>query len=166
MLRDLDAELAADIERRQRTRRELTAVMENRAALDMPPGLRTLADNLPETQRSLLLGYSSVLTPAAVTALREQLSGPCGDPEAEFAALDEDAPGEARQRLAERMAPDVRQQHRGHPGPSDPGSSSRTTPRRVTATARGGEPACRAPTRPDGFPAARAVGSLVCASGS
>lgn len=29
-----------------------------------------------------------------------------------------------------------------------------------------GEPGCRAPTRPGGFPAARAVGSLVCASGS
>lgn len=27
-------------------------------------------------------------------------------------------------------------------------------------------PGRRAPTRPDGFPAARAVGSLVCASGS
>lgn len=105
-------------------RRELAAVMESRAALDMPPDFRTLADDLPETQRSLLLAYSSILTPAAMAALQEQLSGPRGDLEAEFAALDEDAPDEVRQRLAERTAPDVRQQHRDHPGLADLGLSS------------------------------------------
>lgn len=126
ILRDLDAELAADIERRQRMRRELAAVMENRAALDMPPDFRTLADDLPETQRSLLLAYSSILTPVAMAALREQLSGPRGDLEAEFAALGEDAPDEVRQRLAERIAPEARQQHRDHPGLADLGLSSRT----------------------------------------
>ncbi|WP_432119605.1 MerR family transcriptional regulator [Streptomyces sp. bgisy032] len=125
ILRDLDAELAADIERRQRMRRELAAVMENRAALDMPPDFRTLADDLPETQRSLLLAYSSILTPAAMAALRAQLAGPRRENlEAEFAALDEDAPEEVRQRLAERMAPDARRQHRDHPGLADLGLSS------------------------------------------
>jgi DNA-binding transcriptional MerR regulator len=124
ILRDLDAELAADIERRQRMRRDLSAVLENRAALDMPPGFRTLADDLPEAQRSLLLAYSSILTPAAMAALQEQLLGPRGDLDAEFAALDEDASDAARQRLAERMAPDVRQQHRDHPGLADLGLSS------------------------------------------
>ncbi|WP_374985451.1 MerR family transcriptional regulator [Streptomyces fradiae] len=124
ILRDLDAELAADIERRQRMRRELAAVMENRAALDMPPDFRTLADDLPETQRSLLLAYSSILTPVAMDALREQLSGPRGDLDAEFTALDEDAPDDVRQRLAERMAPEVRRQHRHHPCLADLGLSS------------------------------------------
>jgi DNA-binding transcriptional MerR regulator len=119
VLRDLDAELAADIERRQRMRRELADVLDDRAALDMPPAFRTLADDLPETQRSLLLACSSILTPVAMAALREQLSGPRGDLEAEFAALDEDAPDEVRQRLAERMAPEVRQQHRDHPDLAD-----------------------------------------------
>ncbi|MCX2922142.1 MerR family transcriptional regulator [Streptomyces sp. NEAU-W12] len=132
ILRDLDAELAADIERRQRMRRELAAVMENRAALDMSPDFRTLADDLPDTQRSLLLAYSSILTPEAMAALREQLSRPRGDLDAEFAALDEDAPDEVRQRLAERMAPDVRQQHRDHPGLADLEFSSH----RDTAVAR------------------------------
>ncbi|MEU0127609.1 MerR family transcriptional regulator [Streptomyces sp. NPDC006289] len=125
ILRDLDAELAADIERRQRMRLELAAVMDNRAAIDMPPDFQTLADDLPETQRSLLLAYSSVLTPVAMAALQEQLAGPRGDLDAEFAALDEDAPDEVRQRLAERMAPTVRQQHRDHPGLGDLGFSSR-----------------------------------------
>ncbi|MEV6787883.1 MerR family transcriptional regulator [Streptomyces sp. NPDC051098] len=119
ILRNLDAELAADIEHRQQMRRELAAVMENRTALDMPPDFMTLADDLPETQRSLLLAYSSILTPAAMDALREQLSEPRGDLDAEFAALDEDAPDDVRQRLAERMAPVVRQQHMDHPGLAD-----------------------------------------------
>jgi DNA-binding transcriptional MerR regulator len=124
ILRDLDAELAADIERRQRMRRELAAIMDNRAALDMPPGLRTLADDLPETQRSLLMAYSSILTSEAMAALQEQLSGPRGDLEAEFAALDEDASDETRQRLAERLAPEVRRQHRAHPALADLGLAS------------------------------------------
>ncbi|MBP2358559.1 MerR family transcriptional regulator [Streptomyces clavifer] len=124
VLRGLDAELAADIERRQRMRRELAAVMENRAALDMPQHFRTLADDLPETQRSLLMAYSSILTPVAMAALQEQLAGPRGDLDAEFAALEEDASDEVRQRLAERMVPDVRQQHRDHPGLADLASSS------------------------------------------
>ncbi|WP_371621513.1 hypothetical protein OG245_00320 [Streptomyces sp. NBC_01116] len=51
ILRDLDAERAADIECRQRMRRELAAVMENRAVVDMPQDFRTLADDLTETQR-------------------------------------------------------------------------------------------------------------------
>ncbi|MGV9879567.1 hypothetical protein [Streptomyces sp. NPDC003006] len=59
-----------------------------------------------------------------MAALREQLSDPRGNLEAEFAALDEDAIDEVRQRLAERMAPEVRQQHRDHPGLADLGASS------------------------------------------
>ncbi|GHH43434.1 helix-turn-helix domain-containing protein [Streptomyces candidus] len=125
ILRDLDAELAADIEHRQRMRRDLAAVMENRAALDMPSDFRTLADDLPQAQRSLLLAYSSILTPAAMAALQEQLSGPRGDLDAEFAALDEDAPDEVRQRLAERMVPEVRQQQKDHPCLGDLGLASR-----------------------------------------
>ena len=124
ILQNLDAELAADIERRQRMRRELAAIMDNRTALDMPPDLKTLADDLPETQRSLLMAYSSILTPQAMAALQEQLSGPRGDLDAEFAALDEDAPDDVRQRLAERMAPEVRRQHQAHPALADLGLAS------------------------------------------
>lgn len=125
ILRDLDAGLAADIERRQRMRRDLAAVMENRAALDMSADFGTLTDDLPEAQRSLLLAYSSILTPEAMAALREQLSEPRGDLDAEFAVLDEDAADEVRPRLAERMAPDVRRQQGDHPGLADLGSSLR-----------------------------------------
>ncbi|WP_257132711.1 MULTISPECIES: hypothetical protein [unclassified Streptomyces] len=71
------------------------------------------------------MAYSSILTPEAMAALREQLSEPRGELEAEFAALGEDAPDDVRQRLAERMAPEVRQQHRDHPGLADLGLSSR-----------------------------------------
>ncbi|MEI7031426.1 hypothetical protein [Streptomyces pratensis] len=90
----------------------------------MPPDFRTLADDLPETQRSLLLAYSSILTPGARAALRKQLSEPRGDIDEEFAALDEDAPDEVRQQLAERMAPEVRRQQRDHPCLADLGLSS------------------------------------------
>ncbi|WP_432079934.1 MerR family transcriptional regulator [Streptomyces sp. WAC 04229] len=125
ILRALDAELAAEIERMQDRRRELAAVMENRAALDMPPDFRALADDMPEAQRSLLLAYSSILTPAAMSEFSEQLSAPRGDVDAEFESLDEDAPDDVRQRLAERLAPEVRRQQRDHPALADLRASSR-----------------------------------------
>ncbi|MFJ7237878.1 MerR family transcriptional regulator [Streptomyces olivaceus] len=125
ILRDLDAELAADIERRQRMRRELAAVMENQAALDMPPDFRRLADDLPEGERSMLLAYFSVFPADAMAAVQEQLSAPRGALDVEFAALAEDAPEAVRQRLAELMASEVRQQQRDHPALADPGFVSR-----------------------------------------
>lgn len=124
-LRALDAELAASIERHQRMRQELAAILENRASIDLPADFRRLADDLPDAQRSLLLVYSSILTPAAMSTLREQLSGPRSDVAAEFEALPEDAPDDVRGRLAERLAPEVRAQQEDHPSLSDLGASSR-----------------------------------------
>lgn len=125
VLRALDAELAAGIERQQRIRGELAAILDNRASIDLPADLGTLADDLPEAQRSLLLAYSSILTPRAMAAIKDQLSAPHSDVAARFQALPADAPEDLRQRLAERLAPEARQQLRDHPFLSDLEASSR-----------------------------------------
>lgn len=80
-LRVLDAELAASIERQQRMRRELAAILNHRAAIDLPADFTTLADGLPKAQRSLLLAYSSILTPrrcplSTSTSRRRAVRGP------------------------------------------------------------------------------------------
>lgn len=56
--------------------------------------LEALADDLPEAQRSLLLALSSFLTPAAMSALKEQLAAPRSDAGAQFESLP--PPGRAR----------------------------------------------------------------------
>ncbi|WP_055554203.1 MerR family transcriptional regulator [Streptomyces sp. NBRC 110028] len=125
ILRVLDAELAASIARQQRMRRELAAILDNRASIDLPADFTTLADGLPEAQRSLLLAYSSILNPSAMSALREQLSGPRSDVAAQFEALPEDAPEEVRRHIARRLAPEVREQQKDHPILRDLEASSR-----------------------------------------
>ncbi|MFF0226219.1 MerR family transcriptional regulator [Streptomyces sp. NPDC004629] len=125
ILRVLDAELAASIERQQRMRRELAAILDNRASIDLPADFRTLVDDLPEAQRSLLLAYSSILTPAAMSVLQKQLSAPRSDVAAQFEALPADAPEDVRRRLAQRLAPEVRKQQKDHPILRDLDVSSR-----------------------------------------
>ncbi|MFB7933360.1 MerR family transcriptional regulator [Streptomyces sp. NPDC056039] len=125
ILRALDAELAASIERQQRMRRELAAILDNRASIDVPAPFKELADDLPEAQRSLLVAYSSILTPSAMAALEEQLSAPRSAVGAEFEALPSDATEDVRLRLAQRLAPEVRKQQRDHPFLTDLEASSR-----------------------------------------
>ncbi|WP_265582731.1 helix-turn-helix domain-containing protein [Streptomyces ferrugineus] len=125
ILRALDAELAASIERQQRIRRELAAILDNRASIDLPTGLKPLTDDLPEAQRSLLLAYSSFLTPSAMSAIQQQLSGPRSDVAAQFEALPADAPEDVRRQLAQRLAPEARKQQEDHPFLRDLEVSSR-----------------------------------------
>ncbi len=125
ILRALDAELAASIERQQRMRRELAAILDNRASIDLPAYFKALADDLPEAQRSLLLAYSSFLTPAAMSALKEQLAAPRSDVGAQFESLPPDAPDDVRWQLAMRLAPEARNQQKDHPFLGDLEASSR-----------------------------------------
>ncbi|MGC9544402.1 MerR family transcriptional regulator [Streptomyces sp. UG1] len=124
-LRALDAELAASIERQQRMRRELAAILDRGASIDLPAGFEALPDELPEAQRSLLLVYSSILTPAAMSAIQEQLSAPRSDVAAQFEALPADAPEDVRRQLAQQLAPQARQQQEDHPFLRDLETSSR-----------------------------------------
>ncbi|MEJ8672781.1 hypothetical protein WKI71_43805 [Streptomyces sp. MS1.AVA.1] len=105
-------------------RRELAAILDNRASIDLPADFKALADDLPEAQRSLLLAYSSFLTPAAMSALKEQLSAPRSDVGAQFESLPADAPDDVRRQLAVRLAPEARKQQRDHPFLGDLEASS------------------------------------------
>ncbi|WP_130797381.1 MerR family transcriptional regulator [Streptomyces otsuchiensis] len=125
LLRSLDAELAASIDRQQRMRRELAAILDDRASVDLPADLPASVKDLPESDRSFLVAFSSFLTPSAMSAVREQLSAPRSDAAARFEALSADAPEESRRDIAERMAPEVRRQKQDHPLLHDLSSYSR-----------------------------------------
>jgi DNA-binding transcriptional MerR regulator len=123
-LRALDAELAASIERQRRMREDLALVLRHRALADLPPGFDATAADLPDADRSLLLVYSRLFDPAAMAALRELHSAPRAAVETEFDSLADDAPDDLRQRLAERLVPEVRRQMREHPPLQDAAARS------------------------------------------
>ncbi|MBP2479418.1 DNA-binding transcriptional MerR regulator [Crossiella equi] len=120
VLRALDAELAASIERQQRIRDELAGLLRHRTLLDLPPGFPEAAAALPESDRALLLAYSRVFGSPVMAAVRDLVTLPRAPVDDEFDALSEDADEPTRQALAERMAPEIQRQQRAHPVLADP----------------------------------------------
>ena len=60
-LRTIDAELAATIERLQRIRAELAAILENRTSASLPARFAEAGRNLSAADQSLLLIWSKVV---------------------------------------------------------------------------------------------------------
>ncbi|MFI7329011.1 MerR family transcriptional regulator [Streptomyces rubiginosohelvolus] len=110
ILRALDAELAANIERQQHMRRQLAAILEDGASLDLPADFGAAAATLPRPQQDLLVAYSSVLTPTAMSVIRDQYTLPRDEVAEEFEQLPADAPEDVRRRLAAHLAAEVRAQ--------------------------------------------------------
>ncbi|MFD7420307.1 MerR family transcriptional regulator [Streptomyces californicus] len=125
ILRTLDGELARNIERQQRMRREIAAVLDDGASLGLPPEFGAAASDLPQPQQALLVAYSSILTPRAMSVIREQFAAPRDDSATEFEQLTEDATEEERDRLARLLAAEARRQQEAHPFIADLDASSR-----------------------------------------
>ncbi|MDT8914680.1 MerR family transcriptional regulator [Amycolatopsis sp. PS_44_ISF1] len=116
-LRTLDAELAATIERLQRARLELAAMIDRRAPADLPPELTPDVDaSLSKADRSLVLVMTRLMDEGQLEAYGEMLRTlPAHPTSREFDELPADAPGELRRDLAGRMVPYLRRLYRDHP---------------------------------------------------
>jgi DNA-binding transcriptional MerR regulator len=117
-LRTVDAELGATIERLQRARTELGLILRNHVPADLPADLAPAAGaaRLSEADRSIVLVMNRVLGPQGRDAYAEVLrSVPAHPTDREFDTLPADADEDARQGLAERMAPHVRRIQVEHP---------------------------------------------------
>lgn len=137
ILRSLDDELARNIERQQRKRREIAAVLDDGASLALPPEFGAAAD-LPQAQQSLLVAYASILTPEAMAIVRKEFAAPRDDVAKAFERLSADATEEERDRLAPHMAAEARRQQEAHPVIKDLDAASRrdgTIARSVVAQA-------------------------------
>ncbi|WP_226366426.1 MerR family transcriptional regulator [Pseudonocardia sp. ICBG162] len=123
-LRTLDAELAATVDRLQRARVELAAILDRRAPADLPVELvPAQASSLTDADRSLVLLMTRVMGPRKLAAYGALLRDMPADPtDGEFDALHADAGEDVRRDLAERMLPHVRRVQEAHPelrGPDD-----------------------------------------------
>lgn len=123
-LRTLDAELAASIERQQRMRDDLASVLQHRGAAGLPPGFGESAAGMSEADRSLVLVYSRVFTPADMSSLQELTRRTPSALDSELDTLPEDATEEMRQDLAERMAPELIDLYETHPWLDDLGAQA------------------------------------------
>jgi len=121
-LRELDAELAAGIERLKRARADIAAILRDDAPADAPAGFASVASRLSEADSSIIHIYTQLYDEDAMADLRRMVevdaeAGAVGD---EITALPADADEATRQRLAERLAPTLAQNLIDYPWLSDP----------------------------------------------
>jgi DNA-binding transcriptional MerR regulator len=114
-LRALDAELAASIERQQRMRAEVAAILRNPDLVDVPPGFAGHTAGLTDLDRTFMLLGSRIFEPEVMDAMRTLNAGPRSAEAIEFEALTENASDEARQSLAERYAVEIEHDLNDHP---------------------------------------------------
>jgi DNA-binding transcriptional MerR regulator len=139
-LRRLDAELAATIERLQRARAELGAILRRGVPADLPAELGPEIARAPlsAADRSFVTVMTRVLGPSGLAAYRDMLADPDA-PTADLTAFDElaaDADETTRAELAQRLHPYVRDLHAAHPGLGDVGVDAPVGPA-VAARAMG-----------------------------
>lgn len=116
----IDADLAVSIERLQRARAEIKAILAGKTATDVPAGFEDVAGRLSTPERSLMLVYAKLYDEAAMTDLKTMVESDSDDGSAEFEALSVEADDAERQELAETLAPQLAQHLADYPWLSDP----------------------------------------------
>ncbi|HXH34140.1 MAG TPA: MerR family transcriptional regulator [Plantibacter sp.] len=116
----IDADLAVSIERLQRARAEIKAILAGTTATDVPAGFEDVAGRLSTPERSLMLVYAKLYDESAMTDLKTMVDSDPDDGSAEFEALSADASDAERQELAETLAPQLARHLADYPWLTDP----------------------------------------------
>ena len=121
-LRELDAEVAATIERLRRVRAELAVILRESAPTDLPPELAraAAAAGMSDADRTFAVVMTRVLSASGIEAYRDMVASHADGPAVvEFDHLPADADEPTRRDLAERLVPEVREVNAAHPGVVD-----------------------------------------------
>lgn len=105
----IDADLAASIERLQRARAEIRAILDGGTATDVPAGFEGVAATMSDADRSLMLIYEQLYDKSAMNDLRQMVQAEPDEAGTEFDTLPADADDATRQRLAEALGPQLAQ---------------------------------------------------------
>lgn len=119
-LHAVDADLGLSIERLQRARAEIRAILEGSSVTDVPPGFERLAGRMSTSERALMLIYAQLYDAAAMADVREMLAEEPEGASMEFDALPADADEQTRARLAESYGETLARHLRDYPWLSDP----------------------------------------------
>ncbi|MWB97665.1 MerR family transcriptional regulator [Agromyces seonyuensis] len=133
-LRELDAELAATIERLRRVREDIAAIRRERAPADAPAGFAESAGTMSEADRSILHIYGRLYDDEAMTDLRQMVTEDPPELRDAIDGLPADADEETRQHLAEAMVPSMVELLRTYPWLRDPTQHTARNARSVQQT--------------------------------
>jgi DNA-binding transcriptional MerR regulator len=119
-LRAIDNDLRVSIERLQRARAEIQAILNGSSVTDVPPGFEDVGAHMSEADRSLVLIYSQLYNEEAMSDLRDMQEADPDELSADLDALEPDADEGVRQELAERYAPTMAKALKDYPWLSNP----------------------------------------------
>lgn len=122
VLRQVDAQLAAEIERLTKARADIAVILRDGAPADSPAGFASVAPRMSEADQSLIHVYTRLYDDDAMKDLQHIAENDDHAVNAEMDALPEDADEATRQDLAERLAPVIAQNLTDYPWLNDPGS--------------------------------------------
>ncbi len=120
LLRELDAELAENIRHLQKTRREIAAILRDRATAHMPAGFESVASRLSEADSSMIHIYRQLLDEEALADVQKMAEADSDELGAVIDRLPADADEDTRQQLAVRLAKTLAQNYRDYPWLIDP----------------------------------------------
>ncbi|MGP4005676.1 MerR family transcriptional regulator [Streptomyces sp. 4N124] len=104
VLRDLDAELQRRIERVQKARTDIAAILRDGAPADVPAGFESVASRLSEADSSMIHIYVHLHDQNALAGVQKMVEADTDDLSADIDRLPADADEETRQLLVERLA--------------------------------------------------------------
>ena len=119
-LREVDAELAASIERQQQARSDIAAILRDGTRADVPAGFESVASRLSEADSAIIHIYTQLYDKEVLADLREMVETDTDAISEALSALPPDADESTRQGLAERMAPGLLQSFIDYPWMNDP----------------------------------------------
>jgi DNA-binding transcriptional MerR regulator len=122
VLRKVDAQLAAEIERLQRARADIAVILRDGAPADTPAGFESMAPRLSESDTSLIHVYTRLYDDDAMKDLQRMVEADTDPVNAELDGLSPDADEATRQRLAERVGPIIAQNLIDYPWLNEPAS--------------------------------------------
>ncbi|GAA1769393.1 MerR family transcriptional regulator [Agromyces humatus] len=126
-LRELDAELAARIERLQQARSDIAVILRDNAPADAPAGFESVASRLSETDSSIIHIYKQLYDEDAIADVRKMVEADTDAVGADIDALPADADEATRQQLVERLAPILARNLIDYPWLSDPAAHLSTS---------------------------------------
>ncbi|GAB7042478.1 MerR family transcriptional regulator [Catenuloplanes niger JCM 9533] len=122
VLRQVDAQLEAEIARLQKARDDIAVVLRDGVPADTPAGFESAAPRLSAADTSLIHVYTRLYDDDAMKDLQRMAEEDMGPVATELDTLPADADEATRQRLAEQVAPMIARNLADYPWLSDPGA--------------------------------------------
>lgn len=119
-LREVDAELAADIQRLQRARDDIAEILRADAPADAPAGFAGVASRMTEADRSIMHVLTRLYDDETLADLRDIVESDDDAVMAEIDALSPDADEATRARLAALLALTITQNYSDYPWLTEP----------------------------------------------